>query len=448
MKWILRQPDNPTEPLVLRKNQEIFARSERFATFVAGGWGSRKTWGGLGFIDESLWANPGCTGIVMAPTYTLLRELVNTYIRPAFRDMIVGESKQDNAIYLVGNRRIIYISAHVPERLEMYTAAWGYMDEAALMKRDIYTRMVARIRDKKAKRLRLGLTSVPHWCWLKEEFEGRNDSERLILHWRTEDNTDLHEDAPGHLRESCASRMAPCYLEGQFVPPGGTVHPGFSERNLIPWRHDNRFETVCVIDWSPHTPAVLWYQIIPQGTEIKGAGLPFDKTTKQSVVIFDELHPGGPDEVITTERLCQLIRAKNYRLSRFVCDPAGKGVEATSGTSNLRIARRNLALPYRIPPPNMAGKKVRIEHVNLALDPLAGHPTLFVAKHLEKNRDPRALVPSFRAYSWKKDKNGMVLDEPNEDGISEHAMDDVQYLVAVDLPAHPRLIRKPPRSYI
>jgi hypothetical protein len=444
-RWILRRPDIPSEPLVLRWNQKPFAWSPAFATFAAGGWGSRKTWAGLGFIDESAWLNPGTTGIVMAPTHSLLRELVNTYIRPAFKEMIVGESVQDGAIYLVGNRRIICLSAHIPERLEMYTAAWGYMDEAALMKRDIYVRMVARIRDRNAKRPRLGITSVPHWCWLKEEFEGRDDMERKILHLRTDDNTDLHPQAAQRQRDSCSVRMAPCYLEGMFVPPGGTVHPGFGEKNLIDWEHNRDFETCCVIDWSPRTPAVLFYQIIPAGVEVKGVG----RLTRKSIVIFDEMHPGGPDDVITTPFLCRDIKAHNYPLSKFVCDPAGKGVEATSGTSNIRLARQHLGLPYRTPPPNLASKKARIEHVNLALEPLTGHPTLFVSKRLEKNHQARGVVNSFRAYSYPKGADGKPLDEnPHEDGITEHAMDDVQYIVSVELPSFPRLTRKPPRSYI
>jgi len=442
--YYLRNPKTG-DPLVMRENQKPFVMSPYFMTFGAGGWGSRKTWAGLGFIEQSIWMNPGCDGIFMAPIARFVREILYNLIRPALGPLVTGETRQDNILHLATGGRIIGLSAHDPQMLEHYTAAWAYIDEAAAMKEEIFAKMAGRVRDERAKHLRIGLTSVPYWCWLRDKFEGQTALDRTIMRLRTDDNTDLHPDAARHIRESTTARMAPCHLDGQWVTPGGTVHPGFGERNLIDWPEPvPTLLTGVVLDWSPRAPHATFFQVIPAGTKVKHLG----RVNRLSVVIFDEIYD-FPEDPVTTPRLCSYVKAKRYPLKQAIGDPAGKAVEATSGLSSRNQAQDALRLPIEQPPKNLSGKAARIEHVNLALEPLAGAPTLYVARHMANDQHPRAMVPSFRAYSYPKDKEGKPLSNiPNEDGITEHGMDTVQYLVSVVLPTYDRIAGPQTRSYI
>jgi len=441
-KWILRNPENPTEPLAMRENQWPVAYSDSFATFAAGGWGSRKTWSGLGFIDESSWINPGCDGLIGAPTYKLLRELINNKVKPAMQDAIIGESKQDEVIYLTGGRRIIYFTFHNPERLEMYTAAWAYLDEIALANQSIFTRTVARLRDSRATRLRLLVSGVPHWTpWLRDEFEGRDDGKRRILRLRTDDNTDLHPDAAQNLRESTSARMAPCHLEGQWVPPGGSVYPEVDEkRHAIPWVFSGSLSSCVALDWSPRTPHALFYQLLPEGFEIK-KGIRLKKRNPAwqyaGVVFHREYFPNGIEQAITTEALWRGGNDQGYPITIALGDPAGMATEATSGLDQIFIAKKVLQVPKIVYTTNPRLRNIQngIEHVHALLDPIDGPPAMYFSTDLLKEQRSRGCWNALHSYSYPDVKEGKGVDSnPVKDGISDHACDLIRYVAVNHFP--------------
>jgi len=441
-----RDPKNPDRRIEYLPHQDAYRFSEYRNEYIAGGWRSGKSYGVIGFSEVSMQCNPGCDGAIIEPDYKLLEDFLEKKFKPAFAPYIIGEKKTHYLyrIFMKTGITVLGLSGHNLDKLEQYELGWAVADEAGLMGRELFVRLNARVNDNRARRQRIGYAGIPRYGWLADTFAGEPSPLRHMSRASTLDNPTLAQETIDGLLDACPARMKPAYIDGLFVPPGGSIHPGFSDRNFIDWpEFDRLFLTGVVIDWSPRRPHVLFFQVIPAGSKIPALG----RIARTSVVVFDEIYEFAEDP-ITTPRLCEYVKAKRYPLKQAIGDPAGGAVEATSGTSSRIQASESLRLPIESPPKNMSGKAVRIEHVNLALEPLTGLPTLFIARHMESDRHPMALVPSFRGYSYKKDKDGVPSSDINEDGITEHSMDCIQYLVSVVLPKYERLTGPQTRSYI
>lgn len=440
-----RDPKNPSKRIEYFPHQDEFRFSPYRNEYLSAGWRGGKSVGIIGFSEVSMQCNPGCDGGIIEPDYKLLEDFLEKKFIPAFKPYILGMKKTHflYRIFMMRGITVLGLSGHHLDKLEQYEFGWMVADEVALMKRELFVRANARVNDNRAKRQRIGYAGVPHYGWTTDTFENTTSPLRHVIHASTYDNPTLSQETIDGLEDSCPANMRRSYIDGYPVAPGGAVHPGFGNRNFIEWpEYDKYFQTGCVIDWSPRRPHVLFFQVLPEGTQIEELRryLPNGRLQKTSAVIFDEIY-AFRETVITTPLLCEYIKAKRYPLTIAIGDPAGKGTEATSGTNSMVQASQSLGLPIRIPPENMIGKIVRVEHVNLAIDPMVGFPTLFIAKHLEEDQHPRGVVSSFRSRSYPKAKDGEAISSiPKKDGISEHAMDCAEYLVAVLLPTRKRLV--------
>jgi len=459
---LLRNPQAPDNTLSLAAtpHQEAFAMTRADVTYLAGGWGSGKSIAGLAFCAISAAANPGCTGLVVLPTHKLMREFVNTMIRPAMRDMIVGESKQDSAIHLLGGGRIVYLSGHTIERLEMYNAAWAYVDEAGLLKRDVLPRAMARLRDNRARLVRLGLSGTPHWGWLKDEFDGQDSKERRIIHAKTMDNPHNEPTYYDRMLAQCPARMREAYLNGHFVAPGGGVYSEFDlEKHVTPYDYRTDCPVVAAIDWSPRTPHVLFLQLLPAGARVTPMGPPLELLQPghqyAAAAVVDELVLDGAIMAVTTQKLGQEIRARGYPLMEFVCDPAGRSVEASSGRDQVRIMRELLGVysRFRLDAP---GRLIAngVDMVRCMLEPEVDHiPRLYISQEvaeraatLPDHLRARSVVNALPGYSYSPIKDGKAVDlDPVKDGVTDHAADCIRYVAANYFPVA-RLMERRLRS--
>ncbi len=383
--------------------------------------------------------------MVILPTNRLLNEFYDLLI-PAFTDVIVGESRNPSKreLYIAGNRTIKLISAHEPKRIEASTLAWAYADEAGLLSHKVFVRANARCRDPRAGSRRLGWTGVPIYGWLKDEFDGRSDVHRSILRASTYGNEYLPEDYIDALEESCPARMRKCFLDGMFVPPGGSVYPEFDDRHLVNFELTNKhaldnIQVYLAVDFSPRTPACLWAAMLPAGyveRSISAAPLKRD-----ALVIVDELNPVGAHSPVTIQHLAQQIRAKGLPYVNVIADPAGRAVQDTSGIDSVSMLQMELGTRIQHPPHSLREIRTGINHVRLALDPARGAPYMYFARKLSANRDPRGIVNSMRALSYPEPRDGKPLDDnPIKDGITDHQTDLVRYLTVSLIPnSRPKL---------
>jgi len=456
---LVRNPLDTEQEIKLSPKQTEFFRSGSENTFLAGGWGSGKTYAGLMWMANAIVDNPGRDGIVMQPTFRILREFMQSLVKPAFKDWIVGESKTDGILYLRGGSRIIFISGHIIERLEFYTAAWAYIDEIGLLPRMAFTKMAARLRGSKTNKARMALTGTPHYGWLQEEFGGRNNENRRIIHVGTYDNPYTSEQYKNNLTLSCPSRMRKAYLEGHFVTPGGSVYPEWEPegRNQLDWTVRRDFPVIPAVDWSPRVPHVIFVQMLPEGTEIK-PGVFLSKLQPEhefaGAVVVDELIPDAMLDWTTTQDLARMVIEKQYPFTHYVCDPAGKAREATSGRTNIRIFSEitGAAPLYK----TGLGERLianGVQMVRNMISPHDGVPRLYVTKdlHERSQRLPthlrrRPLSNALREYGYNPPVDGKPVDtNPVEDGVTEHAADDIRYIAVYYFPVA-RLMERRLRS--
>ena len=429
-------------------HQAQFAASPAHTTYLAGGWGSGKSVAGLGFIDESIALNSGLTGIIMQPTHRMLREYLQSQFIPSFRSVIASHNKTDNVFHMVDGSRVVGLSAHIPERIEMYNAAWAYLDEAGLMQRRIYERIQARVRVQAAGRLRVGITGTPHYGWLKDEFEGRDDHARRIIHVRTDANPYLHPDYYENLLASCPARLRRAYLEGHFVPPGGTVYPEFDhDVHRTAFRGDRNLRTIPSIDWSPRTPHIITAQLLPAGYSVNGRRLPLldPRHDYAGIAIVDEDVPDGSHAALTTRDLAARVVGSPWQYGgEYTCDPAGTAAEATSGMDNVRIFTEQTGLRARYSK-RTSDRLIAngIDIVKWLLEPADGIPRLYIsdtvyekAAALPQHLRPRSIVNAIMGYAYPEAKDGKpVIGNPVKDGVTDHAMDVLRYLSVIYFPS-------------
>ena len=443
---VLRNPKDPSIPLQLQPHQWSFAVSPAYATFLAGGWFSGKSYALLQWLALRAFMNPtGTSGMIALPTHKLLTEFLRQYLIPSFgtdeNGMIVGGNSDEGALYLRGNRRLLYRSAHEPKRIEASDLCYVGADEIGLMRSEVFVRMVARTRDARSTMPFLGFTGVPVFGWLQEEFEGRHDMQRRIITIKSSDNKAAGKEALANLLDACPARLVPCYIDGRFVPPGSVVYHQITKDHLLDWTVGDyvqpergarrRAELIVIVDPGGHTPHVTFVQIVPPGVRLPNGVL----TTKHVAIVVDEVIESGRDEhMITTEELATITKAKGYHLSVGYMDVAGGSEEQTSGFTPLRIFADKLGIEFQYETdPALRSIVNSIELVWRMLAPESGHPTLYFAKHLADSRNPRAVWNAMRRQHYPVAKDGRPLsDLPEKDGVTDHACDTIRYLAAND----------------
>jgi hypothetical protein len=369
-------------------------------------------------------------------------EFVNTQLVPMLSDFVVSHNKSEHTIYMPDGGRIVYASASDAEsvrRIEQINAAWTAADEAGLMSRDIFVRLAARARDERAVKRRHMYAGTPIWGWLKDEFEGRDDEERRIIHASTRENPYLPEDYIANLQSSCPARLARAYIEGHFVPPGGSVYAEFDDTiHVVDWTHRSNLPTVASIDWSPRVPHILIAQMLPDGTEVSGRRLSrlIPGHEFAGLVVCDEIVLDGSKLAITREVLLSELLRRGYALDHFVCDPAGNAAQSSTTVTDIRRAVEMLGIQPRMPR-GSASRSIQagIAHVQNMLMPMDRVPRIYFARDMcDRARTyathvkGRASINAIMAYGYPEDDTSAV---PVKDGVSDHFCDCLRYLCVV-----------------
>jgi hypothetical protein len=460
--FTLRNPqtDGPFIPLPAQRE---FGRSSSFAAFLAGGWSAQKTWGLLEWIRVSIRENRGVMGLLLLPQHKHVLDFLSNLFRPAFRLVIAREKKAENLIEFTDGSSMKYLSGFDPSVIEGFTGGWACADEAGLMDRITFSKMTARCRDPRARHPRVGLTGVPLWGWLRDEFDKRCDSQRQIMHVSTYANPYTSATFKRNLLANCPASQRQMYIEGKFVPPGSQILPEYSAHHNIPWRYCGKVhlegtppdklvatELACMIDWSPRHPKILFIEKLPAGVLIPYHGPARDVgpiwvppeqglvTTKPVGIVVDEIQPDGAFDPVSVEMLGKAILARGYRLDKIIADRAGNAVEQTSLVTAVEQMEAILRQRIEFVPTKLRGIVAGIEHVRLALEPAFGHPSLFFAAHLAEERHPRGVINSVIGYTYGKDKDGVLSDTPRSDNLTEDSMDLLRYWCIAELSA-PRL---------
>jgi hypothetical protein len=206
---------------------------------------------------------------------------------------------------------------------------------------------------------------------------------------------------------------------GEFTHFAGTVYADFSRADNVrdlDWEPD--LETVAAVDFGYNTAVVLWCQVTSRedGTE--------------ELRVLDE----WVEHQVTTEAIAQHIAGHRWyqHLVAIYCDPAGESHSPQTGLTDVALLRQSLHRPVRWPRrPEDRGIRSGVDRVRSLIRSADGTRRLFVHPRC------RRLIDDLEHYRYPD--TGSKLDEPLKDGVHDHTMDALRYLVVCRFsPRHER----------
>lgn len=227
-----------------RKVYAAHAKQSRFHRLVrqntdvlfSGGRGSGKTTAGaIQAILEAVEYQPGERGIVIAPTYQMLKDATMfEFFKWLPRQYIANFNRTDHALTLTNGSEVVFRSADNPDSLRGPNRAWLWMDEARnLRTRDAYDIASAQLRPTR----KLWITTTPggifHWLYglfYEDPLPGT-----AAITVKTFENTYLPGEYAERLRAQYTGAFAAQELDAEWVAFEGRVYDNFSlEENVSP----------------------------------------------------------------------------------------------------------------------------------------------------------------------------------------------------------------------
>jgi PBSX family phage terminase large subunit len=364
------------------KQDDFFHCPDRFTGFV-GGIGSGKSFvGALKGIYSG--RTPGSVGLVVAPTYPMLRDATLHSYRDLLGDGFGQFNKSEMILIIPGGGMILFRSADNPDRLRGPNIDWAHIDEASLCPRETWDIVIGRLRGHGG--------AGP--CWVTTTPKGRNwlyerQAEMTIFKAATKDNPYLSPEFVTSLERSYTGTFARQELYGEFVAFEGLIYNMFSRDVHIRPASPEQYPARWLGNDEGYTnPSV----ILDAGTDSDGR-----------VHIFREWYRRG--------QLQDAVVDANKKWHDEI-HPRGDVVD--SSAAGLIAALRAIGLPA------MPHKGRVLDGIGKVQNMLAvagdGRPRLTI--------DPSCVqtIAEFESYCWKEGR-----DEPEKQ--NDHAMDTIRYII-------------------
>lgn len=323
---LLKEKRASTLAIELYEQQHEFVMSEkRFTAFIGGIGTGKTTAGAVKCIIEANRIDEPSVGLVIAPTYPMLRDATLRTFRDVVGSAIVNFHKSDMIATLVDGSEVLFRSADDPDKLRGPNLDWVWMDEAAMCHRGTWDIVIGRLR-RGGRAGKIWLTSTP---------KGRNwmyDKLSLLkmFHATTMDNPYLSDEFVESLQEAYVGDFALQELGGEFVKFEGMVYPGFS-----PQVHVFRMSDEDLQGWD----SILAVDI---GTRNPTAILTIRSRGGEEPHIEREYYQRG----LSSEGIISAIEDEYYRTNarEIIVDPTansyiltliGKGLPARKGNNDI-----------------------------------------------------------------------------------------------------------------
>lgn len=213
----------PTE-----EQYDILSDERKFQVYL-GGIGCGKTVLGCMWAITQAIEQPGSIGVIVAPTYTLVRDV----IWPEFdewlpKKAISNFSKSDKVLDFKNGSKILFRTAdsdRTIERLRGLTVAWFWVDEITLVPELVWKILTGRIRQ--PKKIHGGLiTGTPKMGWVYDKFIKAPDNEtmHIIKEIPTMANVYLPPDYIETLKREYTGLFYEQEVLGKFVAFEGLVY--------------------------------------------------------------------------------------------------------------------------------------------------------------------------------------------------------------------------------
>ena len=360
--------------------------------------------------------NPGRTGLLGAPTYSMLRDATQSALFE-----ILGENeipfeynKRENTLVLKDSKsRILFRSMEDYERLRGTNLAWFGLDELTYTAEEAWERMLARLRDPKAQRLCGFAAWTPKgYDWVYRRFiDHTKVAGYAAILAKPNENKYLLAQVPDYyarLKDVYDERFFAQEALGDYLSLDGSRAYSAFDRKLH----------VQPLDVDPNVP-LLW-------------ALDFNVDPMSSIVgqysggifrVLDEIvlrHASTPEAVEAFTK-----RYPTHALGVTVYgDASGQNLK-TSGVTDYQMIRDAFnekgmtKVNYQVPPSN-PGVRDRINLTNAKLKSASGNTTLLV--------DPKCkeLIQDLEQVSYK---TGSTQVDKERDRMRTHSSDALGYLL-------------------
>ncbi len=367
---------------------------------------------------------PETRGWVVAPTYDLAakigREIHQNLVlnqQFAITKRMVGGS-MFSATFKNGSE-VSLKSAENPDSLIGEGLDWLIIDEAAILPKRTWEQY-----------LRPTLSDRSGWVLFVSTPRGFNWLYDLYIRGQSSDYPEWESwqhashgsryfrDSVENLKHELTKETYLQEYEAQFTSFAGKVYPFSRDVHVKRLDRNDAWETYCSIDFGYRMPAVVWFQVGKVGGE-------------HEVHIIDEI---AHTTDIRTDELADKILAKGYPVQKYFCDPAGEGVQSSSGLGDVQVFRRKGISPLSHKTDKISRSiPSGIDLVRSYLENAEGNARLFIADTC------KGIIADFENYRYPEKKEDRKLkDEPLKDGYHDHGMDAVRYFFTNRFPIRKR----------
>jgi phage terminase large subunit len=221
----------------LTKKQAEFLTAKDFAVLFAAGIGSGKSFIGAHWAKEKLVSDDKARGFIGANTYNQLRNAtLATFFSVLDDHGFRYKYNQQRNIISVNGTTIYAYSLDNYENIRGIEFGWAWLDETRDTNREAFDVVLGRMRDKRAQKLEIRLTSSPcGFNWLHDYFAGPNRKPNYsMIQGSSFDNPHLPAGYLDSLMQSYDEKMYQQEVLGQFVTTGvGQVYYSFSRLKSV-----------------------------------------------------------------------------------------------------------------------------------------------------------------------------------------------------------------------
>ncbi|MEM7738097.1 MAG: phage terminase large subunit [Deinococcota bacterium] len=240
------------------QQREFIVSDSRVSAFIAG-IGSGKT---RASILKALKMPAGTLGMLLSPTYTMLRDTMLRTFLEVGRKLVTDFNKSELHAKLINGSEILFRSADNPERLRGPNLAWAGLDEAALMTKETLDIVVGRLRKQPGK---MWFTTTPkgktHWLYGYTSQDSTH-----VVRARTMDNPYLPKEYLEELKRQYTADFYAQEVLGEFVDFGGTIFSAPTFYDQLP----NTYRTAIAYDAAYTAKSSADYSVILVGRESQG----------------------------------------------------------------------------------------------------------------------------------------------------------------------------------
>ena len=380
----------------------------RFRAFI-GGVGSGKTFAGA---VEIMRQPPGSIGVVVAPTFPMLRDsTLKTFLQVAAPMIYAdGFKRSEMTMRLHNGTEILWRSADNPDSLRGPNLGWWWLDEGALVGEDVLDILMGRLRLEPG---RGWVTTTPKgFNWLHKVFVKEKRPDYALVRCSTKSNPFLPPEFIASLEGKYVGAWAAQELRGEFADwVTSPVYVGFAR--------DLNLEDGAVERYRPTLPLILCCDF-----NVRFMSWPVVQVIKGEPFVLREI-TSAPDAPATIEDMVRRFRNVYPAHPAEVWvygDASGRGRTAQTGQSDydlMELAFRGYPsrVVFNVPEANPPVKD-RINAVNRLLRGAGGAPTL----RIDGDHAPE-FVADLLQTEWNKQGTAelQVLDPADEKSKRSHS---------------------------